>query len=221
MERQAIMHIGQAAHAFSDLFSLPLTRVQSTCRYLREAGFVRSGARGVNAPHLADIEVVRILIALMATESPRDAVERCEYFASLPVEPSRCRMSAEKAETFKGRTAEDILSALLKGMREGKIKGQGEVKTVEELKASDFSALGGASLELNISLGFIELMEEPNGYGLHFTNSPSVFEAKIDIFEVPPFWSQMNRITRLSHTTLMDVANLAATDSSTEGSDKT
>jgi hypothetical protein len=215
------MHIGQAAHAFSDLFSLPLSRVQSTCRYLREAGFVRSGARGVNAPHLADIEVVRILIALMATESPRDAVERCQYFASLPVEPSRCRMSAEKAETFKGRTVEDVLSALLKGMREGSIKRQSEGKTARELKAADFTALGGASLELNVSLGTVDLMEEPNGYGLHFTNDLSVYELTIDNIVEPPFWSQMSRITRISHTTLMDVANLAATDSSTEESEKT
>lgn len=206
------MHIGQAARAFSDLFSLPLSKVQSTCKYLREAGFVRSGARGVNAPHLSDLEVVRILIALMAAETPGDTVERCEYFASLPVEPTRCRMPREKAQAFAGRTAEDVLSALLKGMREGKIKRQGEGKSPEELNASDFVALGGASLEINISLGTIDLTEEPNGQCLHFTNSPSVFDVKIEDFEVPPFWSAMTRVTRVDHTTLVHVAQFGTTE---------
>ena len=52
-------------------------------RTLREAGLFTTGARGVNAPDITTLDAVRIVISVVASQSPSRAVRDVKYFGSL------------------------------------------------------------------------------------------------------------------------------------------
>lgn len=54
-------------------------------RFLREAGLLTTGARGVNAPNMLPLDAARLTIALLATESPARAVESVKRFAPMTI----------------------------------------------------------------------------------------------------------------------------------------
>lgn len=53
-------------------------------RTLKEAGLLTTGARGVNAPEMTPMDLARILIALCATDRPKDAVDEVNWYRTLP-----------------------------------------------------------------------------------------------------------------------------------------
>ena len=193
------MHLGQVATAFSELFTLPLTKVQSTCRFLRQAGFIRSGARGVNAPHLEDLEIARILIALMASESPSDSVVRCRYFSALPVDPIESRFSKAQTEKHENQTAETVLAKVFQGIREGRF----------DRDPDSSLSRGGVSLTVEISMGRMVLEVCDTGERVIFSTDPDPRKHDLvtkDHETLPPFFSTMHRSTNV----MGDVLNVIA-----------
>lgn len=78
------MHLGQTTQMLSSVLDVPSATMEKIGRLCRERGYVRKGARGFNAPHMTPLEVARLIIGVMASESPATAIERLEYLASLP-----------------------------------------------------------------------------------------------------------------------------------------
>jgi hypothetical protein len=58
---------------FALRFGFEEAYVSGVARYLREAGLLTQGARGVNAPHALPLDAARLLIALMAGGKAKDA----------------------------------------------------------------------------------------------------------------------------------------------------
>lgn len=58
-------------------------------RFMKEAGLITSGARGVNAPHMHPRDAVRLTIALLATGTAAHAVRMYQRFAGMTYQPDR------------------------------------------------------------------------------------------------------------------------------------
>ncbi|MEQ5870028.1 hypothetical protein J4E08_08950 [Sagittula sp. NFXS13] len=58
-------------------------------RFMKEAGLITSGARGVNAPHMHPRDAVRLTIALLATGTAAHAVPLYQRFAGMTIQPDR------------------------------------------------------------------------------------------------------------------------------------
>ena len=54
-------------------------------RNLREAGYIRSGARGVNAPEMTPIDAAALLTAILVTDRPNFAVDAVKDFSGIPL----------------------------------------------------------------------------------------------------------------------------------------
>lgn len=63
---------------------IPEKTVAVYVRFLKAAGLLTSGARGVNAPEMTTRDLARILIALCSTDRPSDAVEAVNWYRELP-----------------------------------------------------------------------------------------------------------------------------------------
>jgi hypothetical protein len=77
------MRIGPLISLISSTFGVPEATVIVVARALREAGWVTSGARGVNAPHMTARDASRLSLALLTGESPGRVVEEFEFIRSL------------------------------------------------------------------------------------------------------------------------------------------
>jgi hypothetical protein len=62
---------------------LPEATVSGAFRVLRENGLMTSGARGVNAPDMTDLDAARILIAMLVNERPAYAERSVRDFGQL------------------------------------------------------------------------------------------------------------------------------------------
>jgi hypothetical protein len=62
---------------------LPEATVSGAFRVLRESGLMTSGARGVNAPEMTDLDAGRMLIALLVNERPAYAESGARDFGQL------------------------------------------------------------------------------------------------------------------------------------------
>ena len=58
-------------------------------RFMKEAGLITSGARGVNAPHMHPRDAVRLTIALLATGTAAHAVKLYQRFAGMTIQPDK------------------------------------------------------------------------------------------------------------------------------------
>lgn len=82
-------------------------------REMRAAGFLTTGARGVNAPHMTPVDAARITIALLSTDKPARAVKRVERFGNLPFDPSKSKGAFPDALKIEDGTAlESVLTNL-------------------------------------------------------------------------------------------------------------
>lgn len=59
-------------------------------RELKEAGLITSGGRGRSAPHMLPVDAARVLIALMATDRPSEAVEAVERWRAMHLRHDAC-----------------------------------------------------------------------------------------------------------------------------------
>jgi hypothetical protein len=62
---------------------LPEATVSGAFRVLRESGLMTSGARGVNAPDMTDLDAARMLIAMLVNERPAFAESGARDFGQL------------------------------------------------------------------------------------------------------------------------------------------
>lgn len=61
----------------ASVLHLPEATVSGAFRVLRENGLMTSGARGVNAPDMTDLDAARIRIAMLVNERPAYAEGAC------------------------------------------------------------------------------------------------------------------------------------------------
>lgn len=107
------MRIGSLISLVSSTFGVPETTVVVVARALREAGWLTSGARGVNAPHMTTRDTARLSLALLTGEPPGRVVEEFEFIRSLqtkdkfPVEGLVCQNDLPCNHIL-----EDVLTAL-------------------------------------------------------------------------------------------------------------
>ncbi|WP_147272147.1 hypothetical protein [Phyllobacterium salinisoli] len=67
----------------ASILGLPEKTVSGAFRVLRESGLMTSGARGVNAPDMTDLDASRMLIAMLVDERPPYAETSVRDFATL------------------------------------------------------------------------------------------------------------------------------------------
>lgn len=77
------MRIGPLTTLISSAFGVPEPTVVVVARALREAGWLTSGARGVNAPQMTAQDAGRLSLALLTGESPIRVVEEFEFIRGL------------------------------------------------------------------------------------------------------------------------------------------
>lgn len=75
---------------------LPEATVSGAFRVLREGGLMTSGARGVNAPDMTDLDAARMLIAMLVNERPAYAESGVRDFGQLAC--TDFRPASERAE---------------------------------------------------------------------------------------------------------------------------
>ncbi|MDO9527181.1 MAG: hypothetical protein Q7J57_16855 [Gemmobacter sp.] len=77
------MRIGPLISLLSSTYGLPEAGVVLVARALREAGWLSTGARGVNAPEMGPRDVARLTLALLSGEPPSKVVDEFEFIRTL------------------------------------------------------------------------------------------------------------------------------------------
>lgn len=100
--------INDLADDFAERFAVEPTRARGIARYLREAGMLSQGARGVNAPHATFLDAARLMTGMMLLWRPANRI-------ALDVKPildwcTICEGEAKKQLKF--TTFEEALSSL-------------------------------------------------------------------------------------------------------------
>jgi len=104
----------------ADAFGKPHKTMVTYTRFMKQAGLLTTGARGVNAPHMTPLDAARVTIALLASDTPGQVVDRVKRFGSI-----RYSETFEKSwpwyenigqdrfnEIFEGETLEEVLAFL-------------------------------------------------------------------------------------------------------------
>lgn len=107
-------------NAMAHVFDVPHKTMVTYTRFLKEAGLLTTGARGVNAPNMKPLDAARVTIALLASGTPGQAVERVKRFGPIPYSPNFEKSwpwyknigPDEFAATFEGETLEEVLAFL-------------------------------------------------------------------------------------------------------------
>lgn len=82
------MQIGPFTNFIAQELRVEAATVAIYARELRKAGLLTTGARGVNAPHMRPLDAARLLIALMATDRPSEAVGAVERWRTMQLCPA-------------------------------------------------------------------------------------------------------------------------------------
>lgn len=113
------MKAGPFISMIAGVFSVEEKTVFTFHRFLREGGLITTGARGVNAPDMTPLDAARMVIALLACDIPKQAVDRVQQFGRMRHKPTMGYSAAwrevvpadESASLFPGaETLEDVLS---------------------------------------------------------------------------------------------------------------
>lgn len=118
-------------------------------RFLKEAGLMTTGARGVNAPHMLPIDAARITIALLATDNPSKCVERTERFSKLQLHRESC-VGDLPSEMVGGEhdTLEQVLIRIFAGWADSPVFGLNPyVEINENAKTAVIEYSGSKRLE--------------------------------------------------------------------------
>lgn len=84
--------------------------VKLYARFMKEAGLITSGARGVNAPHMHPRDAVRLTIALLATGTAAHAVPLYRRFSEMTIASSSLNISHPPSLGVReGATLESVL----------------------------------------------------------------------------------------------------------------
>lgn len=82
---QIDMKPGELTKLIARAYRVEEKTVSVYARWLREAGLLTTGARGVNAPDMTPLDAARLTIALLATDRPAGAVERARRFGAMQI----------------------------------------------------------------------------------------------------------------------------------------
>ena len=116
------MKAAQFNQLIATIFALPLATVIVYTRALKEAGLLTStGARGRAAPDMTALDAARVVIAILSTEGPSQAVERVIRFGTLRYSPHyrtyvRAHETIEPdafADLFSTSTLEAVLAEII------------------------------------------------------------------------------------------------------------
>lgn len=113
------MKAGPFISMLAGIFSVEEKTVFTFHRFLREGGLITTGARGVNAPDMTTLDAARMVVALLACDTPKQGVDRVKQFGQMRHKPTMGYSAAwrevvpadEFASLFPGaETLEDVLS---------------------------------------------------------------------------------------------------------------
>lgn len=107
------MRIGPLISVLSSTYGIPEASVVLVARAMREAGWISTGARGVNAPEMTAADAARLTIALLTGETPGKVVEEFELVRTLQTGDLYPDVGFVSAENLaKDHTFEDAVTAL-------------------------------------------------------------------------------------------------------------
>lgn len=125
------MKIGPLINLLSSSYGLPETTVVVVARALREAGWLTSGARGVNAPDMSARDAARLSLALLTGEPPSKVISVFEVLRTLQTEDEYPIAGLLDRETLPhDHTLEDAITALFEASSNPELIGRyGEKQT--------------------------------------------------------------------------------------------
>lgn len=86
---------------FAERFAFEPSKVAGIAKTLRDAGLIKAGPRGVNAPPATTLDAVRILLAMMLRVKHHEAAEAVRLFGSfVPVTGEAFQIGGRPAENF-------------------------------------------------------------------------------------------------------------------------
>lgn len=138
------MKIGPLISLLSSNYGLPQTAVVVVARALREAGWLTSGARGVNAPDMEARDAARLSLALLTGEPPSKVVSVFELLRSLQTMDEYPSAGLLDRETLpRNHTLEDAITALFEASADPElITEYGEEQTAHVTVVNDELADG-------------------------------------------------------------------------------
>lgn len=108
------MQIGPFLDLLAETYGEDPKTIAVLGRFMRQAGWITTGARGVNAPHMTARDAARMTIAILTSEAPKAAVEGFQHFRKLqplyPLNPDNGFF--EQAGLAQDHTIEDALTVL-------------------------------------------------------------------------------------------------------------
>ncbi len=132
-------------------FTVPLKTVTVYTRLLKEAGLLTTGAGGRNAPEMTPMDAARLTIALLATNSPSQCVERVQRFGKIKYSPkftsifrgTEIIQPEQFSQLFKGETLEEVLAYIfsLPGLMGIERSAEWFHENIFHLRVSDFNVL--------------------------------------------------------------------------------
>lgn len=125
------MKIGPLISLLSASYGLPETTVVVVARALREAGWLTSGARGVNAPDMSARDAARLSLALLTGEPPSKVITVFEVLRTLQTVDEYPGAGLINRETLPhDHTLEDAIAALFEAAADPElIDAYGEKQT--------------------------------------------------------------------------------------------
>lgn len=125
------MKSGPFLSLISSTYGLPDQSVVVVARALREAGWLTSGARGVNAPDMTLLDAARLSLALLTGEPPSKVVAEFEFLRTLQAEadyPAAGLVSCDELPA--GHNLEEAITALFTASADvERVAAHGEVDT--------------------------------------------------------------------------------------------
>lgn len=111
------MRIGPFINLISETFGVPENTTTVVARALREAGWLTSGARGVNAPDMTATDAARLSLALLTGEPPSTVVEEFEFIRTLQCkDPVPADTVTETDQLGERHTIEELMIALIEAL---------------------------------------------------------------------------------------------------------
>jgi len=105
--------MGALISLLSSSYGLPETATVVVARALREAGWLTSGARGINAPDMGARDAARLSLALLSGEPPSNVVSVFELLRTLRTPDEYPDSGLIDQEVLpRGHTLEDAMTAL-------------------------------------------------------------------------------------------------------------
>lgn len=114
------MRIGPLVTLLSTTYGLPEASVTLVARAMREAGWISTGARGVNAPEMNTRDVARLTLALLSGEPASKVVAEFEILRSLQTKTVFSKEGfVPQSALPQAHTFEDLITALFTASFDG------------------------------------------------------------------------------------------------------